>query len=443
MSYRKKILHTLLAALILPLFPGAAMSSEIDQTIQNLDISGFLRVRQWYAGSKSKMPDKFPPDSGYNDVHYQDLFFRGRLYLKALPNVEIRTVFDISSSFGKNGFAIGNGGTNIITRDVYAVFTLSADSELSIGLQPFSLPGGYILARDATGAHFSHYFFHRKLKLYGAYINAFDDAEDSFGEGSDSPEQRNDNIFFTGMNFNITSYLSGETYYTFEHDDYTTEGTANDDTRKSSLHWGGLHLKLTVGDWFISAGGIYNGGHINLRDDVEGYQRTDISAWLGEFEAGRRFDSTQVSIVAEGATGDPNSADAKHSFQDIKASHEFSNIIVDNYGGLALRGSGESSWYGLYGTGIRLQSTFFSSVTMNLRILHFRTTQTLEWNGSSSSWLGDEADIRLEYLYQETVSVFMTAGAFLPGDAYMALDAVQHGSDDPVIEAMIGVQINF
>nr|HPJ39810.1 alginate export family protein [Spirochaetota bacterium] len=411
------------------------------------DLSGFLRVRQWYAGSKSKMPDTFPPDSSYNDVHYQDLFFRGRLYLKVLPNVEIRTVFDISSSFGKDDFAIGNGGTNIITRDVYAVFTLSTDAELSVGLQPFSLPGGYIIARDATGGYLSHYFFNRKVKLYGAYINAFDDADDSFGEGSDDPEQTSDNIFIAGMNFNITSYFSGEAYYVHEHDNYTTEeGNEDDDIRKSSLHWGGLHLKLAMGDWFLSAGGIYNGGHIYLRDISNinsDFQRTDISAWLGECEAGYRFSSTQVSIVAEGATGDPNSADANNSFQDIKASHEFSNIIVDNYGGLALRGSGESSWYGMYGAGIRLQSTFFSSVTMNLRILHFRTTKSLEWNGSSSTWLGDEADIRLEYLYQETVSVFMTAGAFLPGDAYRALDSVQHDSDDPIIEAMIGVQINF
>ncbi len=448
MRFFKIVFIVTLITSALSLFHDAALvANEIDPTLEKLDLSGFLRVRQWYAGSKSKMPETFPPDSSYNDVHYQDLFLRGRLYLKVLPDVEIRTVFDISSSFGKDDFALGNGGTNIITRDVYAVFTLSSDTELSIGLQPFSLPGGYILARDATGAYLSRYFFSRKLKLYGAYINAYDNAEDSFGEGSDSPKQTNDNIFIAGTNFNITSYCSGEAYYAHEHDSYTTDdGDEDDDIRKASLHWAGLHVKLSMGDWFVSAGGIYNFGHINLRDinDIySDFRRTDIHAWLGEFEAGCRFNSTQISIVAEGATGDPNSAEAKNSFQDIKASHEFSNIVVDNTGGLALRGSGESSWYGLYGTGIRLQHIFHFSVTMQLRILHFRTTKTLEWNGTSSTVLGNEADLRLEYQYQEAVAVFMTAGAFLPGDAYMALDAIQHESDDPVIEAMIGVQINF
>jgi hypothetical protein len=428
----------------LSLFTAEAAANDIDETLKNLDLSGFLRLRAWHTGSETKMPEQFPGNGTYNSVNYQDLLLRARLYLKVTPDIEIRAVFDISSYFGNGAFQMGGGSANLVTRDAYAVFHFSRDDELSIGMQPFSLPGGYILARDATGANYAHYLFNRKLKAYASFINAFDNARDNYGADSNRPKYANDTIFIAGMTASAAGHFSVDLYYAYENDHYTTDaGTENKDGRTARLHWAGIHGKLIAGNVLFKAGGIYNAGSIRIRDEAGECNRTPINAALFEIETGCRINSFQGSIIGEGATGDPNDPNAASSFQDIKSSHEFSFIIVDNFGGIALRESGESCWYGLYGGGLKLQYTLQSPFIVQLRLFHFRTARPLERDGSSSTWLGDECDIKIEYARNETVSAFFMGGMFFPQGAYSALEAVGQDSDGPIIECVLGMTITF
>ncbi len=437
---RRSAITAVFSGMMLWTLPALAL----DTTIENLDISGMLRLRFWYTGSQVKVPDRFPAGEGYSSVNYEDILFRNRFDLKVLPNIRIKAVFDISSAFGRDDFALGSGGTNLVTRDVYAIINPSPDSEFTIGLQPFSLQGGYILARDASGIQYTHYLFERSLKLYSGLIRAFDDADARYGDNTRPPKYADDNIYLIGASFNLSSIFYSDVYYTFEHDRYTSIDDDGKfiDNRKATLHWVGIHNKLLWGNWIFRAGGIINWGYL-LLDSGSGSQRTDILAMLLEFEAGYRFNGIQASIVGEGATGDPNDPEAGKSFQDIKSSHEFSYIVVDNYGGLSIRGSGESSWYGLYGAGTKIQFTLLDTITTEMRLLHFRTTRSPDAGGNSSTWFGDEFDIRGEYMYQEALSLFMTAGIFRPGRAYRSLESVLDQRSGFVIEVMLGAQVTY
>lgn len=417
------------------------ISSEIDPTLEKLDISGFLRIRHWNIASKTQVGSNFDFSNDYENVYYEDLFFRNRFYLKALPNVQVRAVFDVSAKLGKGGFALGSGETNLITRDVYMVINPTESSELSIGLCPFSLSGGYILARDASGAQYNHSFLKNSLNIYAAFVKAYDDADDSFGNNSDPPEYADDNVYFGGVKIKIIPAMINELYYVYERDSYEDVAGGSDE-RKSRLHWIGFHNKVLTGGFHLKLGGIYNRGSLYLWDNtVSRFKKTSVNAGLIEIDTGYRMGSFQVSAVAEGATGDASNSSGKNSFQDIKSSHSFSFIVVDNQGGLAYRGSGESSWYGLYGYGLRIQYVLFDSVTMVFSGLDFRTTKEFDFNGKSSKRLGSEADFKAEYIYRESLSVFLTAGVFFPGDAYDAL--VSYDTSGAVVEVMFGVRVNY
>lgn len=418
------------------------LGREIDPTLKNLDLSGFLRIRHWHIGSKTRVGSKFDFTEKYQTAYYQDMFFRNRIYLRVLPDLHVRTVFDVSANPGKGNFAMGSGSTNLITRDVYAVFRPSATSEISAGLRPFSLPGGYILARDASGVQYKQSIFKRRLNFYSAFINAFDDSDDSFGQNSDPADYSDDNIFFGGFIFKFTPNISTEIYYVFENDQYVTEST-DDDVRKSKLHWVGMHNKIVAGNFILRLGGIYNRGFINLRDAAGNYTKTMIKAGQFEFEAGYRFGNLHLGLIAEGATGDVNDPHAETSFQDIKACHSFSNIVVNNSGGIAVRGCGESSWYGLYGGGLLAKYVILESINVEIKFLQFRTTKKLDWNGKSTNWLGDEVDFRAEYVYREALSVFLEAGIFKPRDGYNALDSVNFETKGVVVESMLGAKASY
>lgn len=438
----KRIKYTAVFIILLSsVFVTDLIPAEIDPTLENLDISGFLRIRHWHLASKTRVGSNFDYSEKYRNTYYEDLFFRNRFYFKALPNIEVRTVFDVSAKLGKGDFALGSGSTNLITRDVYMVIRPTENGELSLGLRPFSLPGGYILARDASGAQYNQSLMKNTLNLYAAIVKAYDDADDSFGNNSDPPKYADDNVYFAGMKMKFVPIMTNELYYVYERDSY--EDVAGEgDERKSRLHWIGLHNKFLSGGFHLKLGAIYNWGSIFLWDEeISEFEKTGINAGLMEIDAGYRVGSFQVSIVAEGATGDASDPAHEHSFQDIKASHGFSFIVVDDQGGLAYRGSGESSWYGLYGYGMRIRYALFDSVTMILSGMDFRTTKKFEINEKSSKWLGSEVDFRAEYIYREALSLFLTSGVFLPRKAYDAL--VDYDTSGAVIEVMFGARVNY
>jgi hypothetical protein len=388
------------------------------------------------------VPDTFPASEDFSSIDYQDLFFRNRFTLKVFPELEVRAVFDIGAIFGKNDFALGNGQTNLITRDVYAVFKPTEESELSIGLQPFSFQGGYILARDASGIQYTQHLLNRKVKMYAGIIKAFDDADASYSDEVRPPRYADDNIYFFGSAFSASSLFFADCYYIFEYDRYTSTNSDESltDNRTSSLSWAAFHGKFIFQNWIIRAGGIANFGSASIHDNSS-CNSTDIRAFLGELEFGYRVHNFQISFVGEGATGDIDNPNDAHSFQVIKSSHEFSYIAVDNFGGISLRASGTSSWYGLTGGGLKMQYMLWDAVSIEARLLHFRkTTFSIK---DSRNHFGDEADIRMEYLYRELLSLFFTGAVFRPGDAYYGLSEVDGSSRGSIIEIMFGAQLNY
>ncbi|MBP7736488.1 MAG: hypothetical protein KA369_10990 [Spirochaetes bacterium] len=483
-SFKTIIIVTLMAA------PVVSTGSTLDTLLDRIDLSGYFRVRMWDIAGRTYVPDTLPSRHGYKNINYLDLFLRSRINLAIIPEIEIRTVFDISSLFGKGSSSIDSGKGDFIVRDVYALFRPVNGSELSIGLLPFSLPGGYIIARDATGIQYSHHFPKIKTSLYAGYIRAFDNADDSFGHESDMPEYVMDNVLFLGSRFSIGSIISGEAYYVFEDDRYTTnrltlrslnfrydrtaggfmidtfdpDRALEGDGRKVSLHWLGLHWKIMSGRWFLRFGGIFNTGIIRIRNELYLFRRVRIMAGLFECEAGFDNRDLQFSLIAEGATGDPDRPHAGISFQQIKGSHDFSLIAVDSTGGLALRGSGKSQWYGLYGCGVKARYTVLDSLIMEMKLLHFGTTKVMYWRGRGTTWFGDEVDISAEYRFRNILSVFLTAGGFLPQRAYNAQrkmsnshwgyfsefetdlilrDLDNYSSKSMIFEFMVGMKVSF
>jgi hypothetical protein len=409
-----------------------------------LNLSGFLRMRAWYTSSDVKVPGYFPAADSHNKVYYEDLFFRNRININAIPDVEIRTVFDISANFGQDDFSLGNGGTNLVTRDIYAVFSPSRNIEISAGLMPFSLYGGYILARDGTGIRYQQDLFSKRYKLELAVLNAFDNADSGYSDVSDNPDYSDDEIYIFNNELVLLKNLIIQMYYVYEHDKYTEYNDSGNalDGRKASLHWIGIHNKLNFNYFFLSIGGIFNTGYVKTRADNSSlFEKTCISAGLWEFETGWKHRGLQVSLAAEGATGDPLNINDRKSFQDIKASHGFSLIAVDNSGGISIRESGESSWYGLYGQGIRLRYPLFNTVLAGISLLHFRTLEEVVFNDTSSTWFGDECDIEFEYIHREVLSFFVTAGVFFPRDAYKG--TVGEDDEGLIIESVLGVSIRY
>lgn len=447
-SYRVSII----LFLFISVFMGDISAAQLDPLLEKLTLSGYMRMRTWYTGSSIKIPGYFPGSGDFEQVNYEDLFFRNRIYISVLPELEIRSVFDISSKFGHDDFAMGQGGTNLVTRDVYALFRPGENMEFSLGLMPFSLPGGYILARDATGLRYQHDLLNKRLKLYVSLIRAFDDADTGYNDTTDIPSYADDNIFIFGGDLALLQDLESQVYYVLEVDRYTSSGDEDpdflthyfiDDGRQSTLHWLGIHNKYIINDFNLKFGAILNAGYIRTKAEYtdEPFIRTDILACLWEFEAAWKWRDLQVSLAAEGATGDPRDAASGGSFQDIKASHGFSLIAVDNTGGLAIRGSGESSWYGLAGQGLKFQYTLFNAVLVKLGAVHVRTLKNISWNGSSSTWYGDECDLEAEYKYREVLSVTASAAAFFPGDAYRGI--VQDSSHGVILECMLGASVTY
>ncbi|MCX7677624.1 MAG: hypothetical protein N2316_00225 [Spirochaetes bacterium] len=420
----------------------SAFGFAMDDTLEKIDLSGFMRFRAWYTGSEVMVPGKFPSGDGFHSVDYQDFFLRNRFTLKVLPEIDVCAVFDIGGVIGKNDFSLGNARANLLTRDIYAVIRPTNESEFSIGLQPFSFQGGYVLARDASGFQYSHYFYNRNGKAYCGFIKAFDDADSAYSDEVRAPRYADDNIYFVGTMLSVASIFFGDMYYIYEHDSYTSQQSSSIalDFRTATLSWLGFHGKFIFQHWLLRVGGIFNWGEITLRESNPNY-RTAIRAFLGEIEIGYRSNNYYISLVGEGATGDYRNPNDENSFQVIKSSHEFSYIVVDNYGGISIRGSGESSWYGLCGIGIKLQYSMWEVVNVEMRLLHFRKNDLTQMD--RAGYFGDEMDIRIEYMYREIFVPFLAAGIFKAQRAYYSLFSIEEISKGCIVEILFGGQINY
>lgn len=411
----------------------------IDPNLEKLSWSGFLRTRMWHVASSTSAGDFKGVEKG--QATYQDLFFRNRFYLDVMPQVEVRSVFDVFNVFGEDGAALGNGETNLVTRDVYFIFKPSDTIQVSMGLMPYSLPGGYILARDGSGLKYEHSFLNGRLKPYLYYIKAIDNSKESSGKGFGTNNQADDDIYTAGLNFATGSAYSFDMYFVHEDDlDDTKDIVDNQDT--GSLNWAGWHNRFIYGSFEFDLGGIYNWGFIRK---APGTEKKDISAALAEFKAGYRLQNFNMAMLVEGATGDINDAYDGESFQQIKASHGLSRIMVDNSGGVAIRGSGTSQLYGMTAAGLQLGYTLFGEINMQLTYLRFMSTRDLVMtntpNHETTKELGDEVNYIVKYIPVNNMSFFLESAVFWPGRGYTAW--VSDTDRKPVIEVMLGAQVDY
>jgi hypothetical protein len=422
-----------LIAIIL-IISSATSLSALEKKDEKLDISGLFRTRGWYTASEIYVPGRFPASDSYRSVDYIDLFFRSRINFAADESITVKSVFDVASSFGMKQFSMGNMGTNLVTRNLYAEFRFSDESQFSAGLMPFSLTGGHILARDATGFTYRKKMMSGRLDIYASWIRAYDAADSAYGKDMEKAEYASDNIYYAGAKFNPTAEISSEIYCVFEYDKYTE---INKDDRETTLFWAGTHNRYESGRMMLSAGVIYNQGKIYY----PGVPETTIRALLAELGGGYRFEAAEVTAAVEGATGSPVDSNASNSFQAIKASRGFSMIAVDNDGGVAVRGSGISPWHGLMGYSLKAKRTLLEIMILEIRIAQFMTTGKPADNSARFSRFGEELNIKADFPIRETGSFFICSAAFLPGDAYREIYG--HDRYTPVIEVMAGTQINF
>ncbi len=66
------------------------------------------------------------------------------------------------------------------------------------------------------------------------------------------------------------------------------------------------------------------------------------------------------------------------------------------------------------------------SLIMQLKLLHFGTTKVMYWRGRGTTWFGDEVDISAEWRFRNILSMFLTAGGFLPQRAYNARQSMSN-----------------
>lgn len=429
--------------LILFLFPSItylfSQETGIDQNLQNLRLSGFFRTRGWHARSETVIDDL--TSDGEKQLTYQDLFFRNRLELKIIPDLFVHFTFDIFNVFGEEAAALGNNDVTMKTRSIYFSVKFNEKSKLSIGLQPFSLSGGYVLARDGAGIKYQHRFFRGKVNPYFYWIKAYDNSREESGDGYGKNDYSDDDIYVIGTQVSYAPNMNGDFYYAYEWDRQKPLDTDDPgSTRTGSLNWIGTHNNWILGNWNFQLGGIYNWGIVHANDGRLN-NRSFISAALYESSVGYQFRHTLVSLVSEGATGDASDEYGVDSFQQIKASHGFSNIFVDNSGGIAFRSSGDSPWYGLYGFGLKLDFAldfaFQGILRLQTKLLHFQSTH--EWNGSKT--MGEEWDFRAEYVFYKKIAVYFESGIFWPMAAYRNLN--QSSDKSGVVEIMIGTTIRY
>ena len=218
--------------------------------------------------------------------------------------------------------------------------------------------------------------------------------------------------------------------------------SSSEDSKKSRLHWLGLHGKTTYKNFHLELSGIYNFGKIREDSgDSEGGEFA-LSAFLWGGYFGYEFRYWQIGFRHEGATGD-NIRDENdaHSFQTIAHSHGLSYIFIDDSGGFSIRGAG--SLFGSYAHSIELIFRYFRDFDMGLKYFHFRSIRNVisSTGNSSSNYLGDEINAYVKYLYAESLYFELTSALFSPNDAYTNWFGA--ASQKVVVEVLLKAQASY
>ncbi|MDH5717615.1 MAG: hypothetical protein OEZ22_08240 [Spirochaetia bacterium] len=436
------ILFLFIAIIFSPNLYAEEENVELDKNIKNLSFSGFFRTRLWHFQSKNVFPGSFEDDITEKYVTYQDLFLRNRFLLKVSSNIEIKTVFDIFTVFGESvinnidtkGGALGSAGINLKTRNLYLTYALlSQKMQFALGLQPFSLPGGYILASDGTGIKMSYDIFKGFWNSYIYYIKAYDNSKENFGEGFGNYNFNDNDIYVWGSKTSFNENYSLEFYYVYQKD-----LDLNYDADWAKLNWVGCHNKFFINKYFIELALIYNSGKIREKtDDSANNETTNVKAGLFDLWLGFRYEALEFALKVKGATGNITHRIHSNSFQDIRASNSFTSLIIDNTGGLSYRGS----LYGILGQGIEIKYAF-SNFELLTRYVHFRTANKINiQENKKSNYFGDEYEIQGKYNIEEYFSIFINGAVFNPNEAYTSI--MQTDNKNHIYEFMIGGRVDY
>ena len=445
----KRLIAVLLAAGCSSLYAQQqANSRPIDKNIRNLKWSGFLRTRAWHLDSGSATSNG--QTGSFNDGNvrelrtFQDLFFRNRFALTISPNISINTLFDVGTlELGNDdgnretGSELGNPQVKIRVKNVYFRFRPAKNSEIQAGLMPLSFPGGYILAKDGAAVKYQHRLLRGRVLPYALFIKAFENSSEDLNGNTVRNNNFNDfDIYAVGSKLAFGSSIKGETYYIHSEDFNRFDSTINK-TSPFILNWVGLHSQFLVGKFTIKVASILNWGFIQT-NEATGVEpsKVNLTAGLWQGQVGYSFGNLVVSLLTEGATGDPANDRDRHSFQGISPSHGLTNILIANDGGLQIRAGG--NLYGLHGYGLKLEYVFLGELSLNGSFVHFRGTRSVAGRGSL---VGNELNMGAKYLGFEQISFFFTGATFLPGGAYTNL--VDNYRKRPIFEVMFGAQVNY
>ncbi len=337
--------------------------------IEQVEIDGYFRARGYYLSGENLFPY---PDNGKEHVAFQDLFFRNRLTIPAQPSFRIITVIDIGEKFGDNALRLGEASANIIARNAYAEYSVSDNTVFTIGLMPVSLGKGIILAADGAGIQAVQKFFSGRWVNTFTWVNAYDASHTLELESAAATDYREDTIYWYHTAVSPLRNLLFEFFAGGERDTYVTANDYSKDPKKSLLFWSGVSLKYRNGVFLFSGDAFINAGELNLYNtDVFAFQKRTVLAEYYSLESGYDSAASGFGITAAGATGNPADGSAGSSFQDIKASSGFSRIMIDDSGGIALRGYGESPFYGLAALGLYSRFLLFHKLNVQAKVLRF------------------------------------------------------------------------
>ena len=411
------------------------------QLTKRLNFTGYLRNRYWNFYSSIPFVDS---SLSRNYISYLDLFLRNRFKYSISKKIAIQVVFDIYTIYGQTsggsietrGGSLGKPGFNLTTRNLFLSVQPFEALRFQLGLLPFSLPGGYVLAKDGAGIQIEYTPDISILNPYLFWIKAIENSITSSQENGLEPHDiRDDDILVFGNRSDISNWLRGNIYYIFRND------LNQDDSVSGRLHWLGLNTNSIWRNFQVELSCIYNFGELKVRSNAKD---VSISSFLWGIYLGYEIGNLTLGTRGEGATGaNAGYPYTKDAFQTIGVSRGLSKILIDDSGGLAVRGGG--SLYGINSSSLELLWRHSTDLEVGFKVFYFLLLNRISGSSRSSSAsrdLGIEMNFSLDYRIYANLEIGHTFAAFYPLKGYF--NWVDHTQkNEPILELLIWLKVPF
>ncbi len=404
------------------------------QLHKKLDYTGFLRARFWHIYSQISALYHEPLTNDSYQTIYQDLLSKNRLTLSIIPQVKITFILDIFTIFGARsegdinllGGSLGSPGINFVTRDLFAKIKPTNNINITLGLQPFSLPEGYILARDGAGVLYEHTVQPQYLNYYVFWIKALansqtDVNEDGFGDVNITEED----VLGIGNTFLLNSNIRYNLYYAYQF---------NKKIDLTLLNSGWLGMRLV---WFYK--NLYFNLHAIFNHNYNHSSKLHGIAGLGVFSIMYTIFDYDLSLGYYSASGNLNKKNSQGWFHTIGHSSGQSYIFVDDTGGISLRQRGLFS--GMYVFFFKFDGTAWNNLFYKVTYTHYQSFVETQYLSHRSHVLGDELNLRLEYILWNSLKIYTKIGVLFAGQGYLNL--VRHLSKKNLYEMELGCRIDY